>query len=173
MCKSNQQPEHLNNMVTPTRVKPAQRRSPQGQQQAPNTNNNNNNGSKGGQKQRQQQQQLKRVKSQPSTPTGHQQQQNRRRTPPMVHQRSTPIHIQNNYSPLSTQNNSPRSSPSCFAGSKCFEPPTPESLPKPPSNWTPLKDTNTHHVRKALNFDEQDLQDEGIKQLKLLLKVQA
>ena len=40
-------------------------------------------------------------------------------------------------SPVSTKSN--RASPQGFAGSKCFEPPTPNSLPKPPSNWTPFQ----------------------------------
>jgi len=40
-------------------------------------------------------------------------------------------------SPVSTKSN--RASPQGFAGSKCFEPPTPNSLPKPPSDWTPFQ----------------------------------
>lgn len=40
-------------------------------------------------------------------------------------------------SPISTKSN--RASPQGFAGSKCFEPPTPNSLPKPPSDWTPFQ----------------------------------
>jgi len=40
-------------------------------------------------------------------------------------------------SPVSSKSN--RASPQGFAGSKCFEPPTPNSLPKPPSNWTPFQ----------------------------------
>jgi len=45
--------------------------------------------------------------------------------------RSSPI--------LTNQSKSNRSSPQGFAGSKCFEPPTPNSLPKPPSDWTPFQ----------------------------------
>jgi len=40
-------------------------------------------------------------------------------------------------SPINTKSN--RASPQGFAGSKCFEPPTPNSLPKPPSDWTPFQ----------------------------------
>lgn len=40
-------------------------------------------------------------------------------------------------SPTLTKSN--RSSPQGFAGSKCFEPPTPNALPKPPSDWTPFQ----------------------------------
>lgn len=45
--------------------------------------------------------------------------------------RSSPI--------LTNLSKSNRSSPQGFAGSKCFEPPTPNSLPKPPSDWTPFQ----------------------------------
>jgi hypothetical protein len=40
-------------------------------------------------------------------------------------------------SPVLAKSN--RASPQGFAGSKCFEPPTPNALPKPPSNWTPYQ----------------------------------
>jgi hypothetical protein len=40
-------------------------------------------------------------------------------------------------SPVLSKSN--RASPQGFAGSKCFEPPTPNALPKPPSNWTPFQ----------------------------------
>jgi hypothetical protein len=40
---------------------------------------------------------------------------------------------------LTNLSKSNRSSPQGFAGSKCFEPPTPNSLPKPPSDWTPFQ----------------------------------
>lgn len=40
-------------------------------------------------------------------------------------------------SPVTTSKSN-RSSPQCFAGSKCFEPPTANCLPKPPSDWTPV-----------------------------------
>jgi hypothetical protein len=40
-------------------------------------------------------------------------------------------------SPVLAKSN--RASPQGFAGSKCFEPPTPNALPKPPSNWTPFQ----------------------------------
>lgn len=51
-----------------------------------------------------------------------------------------------------------RSSPQCFAGSKCFEPPTPNSLPKPPSDWTPFLISNTQNIfskaGQSLTFDD-------------------
>lgn len=40
-------------------------------------------------------------------------------------------------SPVLSKSN--RASPQGFAGSKCFEPPTPNALPKPPSDWTPFQ----------------------------------
>jgi hypothetical protein len=50
-----------------------------------------------------------------------------------------------------------RSSPQCFAGSKCFEPPTPNCLPKPPSDWTPFLISNSQNIfsktSHSLTFD--------------------
>lgn len=62
-------------------------------------------------------------------------------------------------SPISTNlSKSNRSSPQCFAGSKCFEPPTPNSLPKPPSDWTPFsfpsKQNLFGNVCHALTFND-------------------
>jgi hypothetical protein len=39
-----------------------------------------------------------------------------------------------------------RSSPQCFEGSKCFQPPTPNCLPKPPSDWTPFLISNSQNI---------------------------
>lgn len=63
--------------------------------------------------------------------------------------RSSPI--------LNNLSKSNRSSPQCFAGSKCFEPPTPNSLPKPPSDWTPFQFPNKQRLfgnAVALTFDD-------------------
>jgi len=57
-----------------------------------------------------------------------------------------------------------RGSP-CFAGSKCFEPPTPDSLPKPPTSWTPTKP-----AKKQLNFGDTEAANQH---LRMLLNVQA
>jgi hypothetical protein len=77
-------------------------------------------------------------------------------------------------------------SPKCFASSKCFEPPTPDSLPKPPVNWT-VADTHTSFAAFAaaltacspkrleeeeILYEEQHTMD-AAQHLKLLLKVQA
>lgn len=52
-------------------------------------------------------------------------------TTPNPGSRSSPV--------LTNLTKSNRSSPQGFAGSKCFEPPTPNALPKPPPNWTPFQ----------------------------------
>lgn len=63
-------------------------------------------------------------------------------------------------SPISANlSKSNRSSPQCFAGSKCFEPPTPNSLPKPPPDWTPLLNLDSKqnllgNVRQSLTYDD-------------------
>ena len=59
-----------------------------------------------------------------------------------------------------------RESP-CFAGSKCFEPPTPDSLPKPPMSWTPNKPPKPY---KAICTTDEE---EANRTLRMLLKVQA
>lgn len=61
-----------------------------------------------------------------------------------------------------------RESP-CFAGSKCFEPPTPDSLPKPPTSWTPTKPV----AKKQLNFGTTSDVEVANQHLKMLLNVQA
>jgi len=84
----------------------------------------------------------------------------------------------------------PSSSPSIFAGPKCLEPPTPLSLPKPPTTWTR---TEFCPARQALSFEDLVISDPKIdcssrfaldtgkteqfndplsQQLKMLLKVQ-
>jgi hypothetical protein len=68
------------------------------------------------------------------------------------------------------------SSPLNFAGPKCLEPPTPCSLPKPPTTWTRPEDLP---ARQALSFEDlvkTDNYNEGqdlSQQLKMLLKVQG
>jgi hypothetical protein len=47
-------------------------------------------------------------------------------------------------SPVLSKSN--RASPQGFAGSKCFEPPTPNALPKPPSDWTPFQFPSTQNL---------------------------
>lgn len=68
-----------------------------------------------------------------------------------------------------------RSSPITYAGPKCLEPPTPTSLPRPPTNWTTIK---SDKARQALSFEDfdmkQTIENETLsQQLKMLLKVQA
>lgn len=69
------------------------------------------------------------------------------------------------------------SSPITFAGPKCLEPPTPTSLPRPPTTWT----RNECSARQALSFEDlsgknqhhAETIDPLSQQLKMLLKVQA
>jgi hypothetical protein len=71
-------------------------------------------------------------------------------------------------------------SPLTFAGPKCLEPPTPTSLPRPPTTWTKINQPaimNCSSARQALTFDdlinhESNMNDMS-QQLKMLLKVQA
>ena len=76
-----------------------------------------------------------------------------------------------------TPKNLSSSSPLNFAGPKCLEPPTPCSLPKPPTTWTRPEDMP---ARQALSFedlvkvDHDDLSHDNLsQQLKMLLKVQG
>jgi len=73
-----------------------------------------------------------------------------------------------------------RTSPLNFAGAKCLEPPTPTSLPRPPTTW--VKDDKSFSAKQALSFEDlvvvknqngvhQDL-DPLSQQLRMLLKVQ-
>jgi len=91
---------------------------------------------------------------------------------------SEPMRIQSRRSmtPV-TQNSSGGRSPLNFAGPKCLEPPTPMSLPRPPTTWTrPSHELSS--ARQALSFED-DLDGKGTfeeslsQQLKMLLKVQA
>lgn len=89
-----------------------------------------------------------------------------------------------------------RSSPQGFAGSKCFEPPTPNSLPKPPPNWTPFQFPSKQNLfgnldiltfggmtpELSLDADSADLDKYSLvsatardvsQELKLILKVNA
>ena len=65
-------------------------------------------------------------------------------------------------------------SPLNFAGPKCLEPPTPCSLPKPPTTWTRPEDMP---ARQTLSFEDLVKLDENSQdlsqQLKMLLKVQG
>jgi len=79
----------------------------------------------------------------------------------------TPVHSSTGGSPLN------------FAGPKCLEPPTPMSLPRPPTTWTrPPAQPELPTARIALSFED-DLDGKGTfeeslsQQLKMLLKVQA
>lgn len=83
---------------------------------------------------------------------------------------SPPFSSRNNYnnnlmrtSPTKTE--SPRGSPtnSFYAGAKFSEPPSPASLPKPPSHWMSIMDTCQHSGR-SYNINDH---------LKMLLNVQA
>ena len=77
-----------------------------------------------------------------------------------------------------TPKNLSSSSPLNFAGPKCLEPPTPCSLPKPPTTWTRPEDLP---ARQALSFEDLVIaektdfnsQDNLSQQLKMLLKVQG
>lgn len=53
-------------------------------------------------------------------------------------------------SPVTTTKSN-RTSPQCFAGSKCFEPPTANCLPKPPSDWTPVFNSMNNKHNAALD----------------------
>jgi hypothetical protein len=53
---------------------------------------------------------------------------------------------------------------SSFAGSKCFEPPTPSSLPKPPTDWFAAAESRDRFTDFSLDLANQ---------LKFLLKVEA
>jgi len=72
-----------------------------------------------------------------------------------------------------------RGSP-CFASSKCYEPPTPDSLPKPPTSWQTATAAKLLPSRKQL-FIEDDNEDSGSadqlraanQHLRMLLNVQA
>jgi hypothetical protein len=74
-----------------------------------------------------------------------------------------------------------RSSPQGFAGSKCFEPPTPNSLPKPPSDWTPFQLAGKENLFGdvgILNFGEMigsspEKHTDVSQQLKLILNANA
>jgi len=69
----------------------------------------------------------------------------------------------------SPKNGSPRLSPSLgchYAGAKFSEPPSPDSLPKPPTHWTGFCMT-------TLGAEETDNFREISQQLKMILKVQA
>ena len=64
-------------------------------------------------------------------------------------------------------------SPLNFAGPKCLEPPTPCSLPKPPTTWTRPADLP---ARQSLSFEDLMItanENDLSQQLKMLLKVQG
>jgi hypothetical protein len=69
------------------------------------------------------------------------------------------------------------SSPLTFAGPKCLEPPTPTSLPRPPTTWTKMEQPASCSARQALTFDDlvnhENNMNDMSQQLKMLLKVQA
>lgn len=106
---------------------------------------------------------------------------------------NTNINNNNNATRLSLSG-SPTSS--FFAASKCFESPSPDSLPRPPSTWTAenfsttTQSSTTHRVRKALIMPSEpinnscamefaaassfmDRNDHFTQSLKLLLNVNA
>lgn len=78
----------------------------------------------------------------------------------------TPVHSSTGGSPLN------------FAGPKCLEPPTPMSLPRPPTTWT-RPPPELPQARLALSFEDDLDAGKGTfeetlsQQLKMLLKVQA
>jgi len=63
---------------------------------------------------------------------------------------------------------------SSFAGSKCFEPPTPSSLPKPPTDWfaAAARAANERCSEEKL-FSPSLASEDLCTQLKFLLKVEA
>lgn len=104
----------------------------------------------------------------------------------------------NNYNNTTTTNNNINASrlslsgsptSSFFAASKCFESPSPDSLPKPPSTWTSSTTISASRVRKALIMtndfasvscamevaaaSKADKDDHFTQNLKLLLNVNA
>jgi len=87
------------------------------------------------------------------------------------HGHLSPQPYNSNYFSHSGASTPSRGSP-CFAGSKCFEPPTPDSLPKPPTSWTPTKPAS----KKQLNFGAACLPSDAEaanQHLRMLLNVQA
>jgi len=83
----------------------------------------------------------------PPPPSNNKQQQHQPQRPQGYRHSPQPSYSSYNSSSQSGASTPNRGSP-CFAGSKCFEPPTPDSLPKPPTSWTPTKP-----AKKQLNFD--------------------
>ncbi|XP_059084338.1 proline-rich nuclear receptor coactivator 2-like [Tigriopus californicus] len=79
-----------------------------------------------------------------------------------------------------TSRNASTPSPQCFAGSKCYAPPTPDALPKPPPSWTSspanlnclmsLVSTPMKSPKYSVPQADPSLASQH---LKLLLKVQA
>merc|ERR1712226_745378 len=61
-------------------------------------------------------------------------QQDQYQKSPLTNSASVPS-MQSRYSPTIVGRGSSTPSPKTFAGSSCFKPPTPESLPKPPMGW--------------------------------------
>lgn len=96
---------------------------------------------------------------------------------------ATPISIpkplfpqQNSFNSRGSLTPSPKSN--LYAGSKCYEPPTPESLPRPPTAWTGSKRpinmqalVSSMQMEEQLQLDSRDHNEEVSKHLKLLLKV--
>jgi len=133
----------INKMVTPTKVKFQQ-------QQRSHHHQNRGGGGGGGSK---------------GTPPPRKQQQQKG---PSFNSSQSPHPFSSSQSGSSTPS---RGSP-CFAGSKCFEPPTPDCLPKPPTSWTPTKQSSS---KKQLFNDDVITDDVELanQHLKMLLNVHA
>ena len=110
---------------------------------------------------------------------GNKKQHQKKASAPQVHQ-----------PPPMNRSSATPSPKSCYAASKCYEPPTPESLPKPPTAWTgmkakttafpsPLQDlVNSMQKQEQTRMDSRDVNssssDEAVnRHLKMLLKVNA
>jgi hypothetical protein len=95
----------------------------------------------------------------------HQQQQ-QFRTPT----KNIPVRKQSCHTPrASPARASQTPSPRAFAGSKCYEPPTPQSLPKPPSTWMQMASSSP---AVTIQSSTPAVADDPISQhLRLLLKV--
>jgi hypothetical protein len=83
-------------------------------------------------------QNVKRANSSPSVqiqPPTQQQLQFRTPNNKQAVQRTTPPQQRRTPQQQQQSRDSQTPSPRCYAGSKCYEPPTPNSLPKPPNAW--------------------------------------
>jgi len=152
MCRKAEISSSINNriMVTPTKVKFHH------QQRTPHHHHHQNRGGGGG---------GNKGQGGPTPPPRKQQQQ---KGPSSFTSSQSPHPFSSSQSGSSTPS---RGSP-CFAGSKCFEPPTPDCLPKPPTSWTPTKQSSSSKKQLFGDVITDDVELAN-QHLKMLLKVHA